>query len=216
MLTSLRRHLSYSNVTASLALFVALSGTSYAVLKVDSGQVANNSLRSADLRDNSVRSRDLRNRTIRARDVGRNALGAAVVNEGSLGRVPRAGEAERVGGATAGDLRVRCPEGTIAKAGVCIESTPRSALGFHGATTVCDNAGRALPSMPELSRFATLHGPLAAEGEWTSSVYLYSPNGGTTFDQLEALLVGGGGDVGHARVNAPNPHPFRCVALPAN
>ena len=55
MLSAFRKRLSYSNVTATLALFIALGGTSYAVIRVDSGDVVDNTLRSADLRDNSVR-----------------------------------------------------------------------------------------------------------------------------------------------------------------
>ena len=68
MLSSLRKHLSYSNVIATTALFIALGGTSYAVLRVDSREVVNNSLRSVDVRNDSLRSRDIHDRTLRARD----------------------------------------------------------------------------------------------------------------------------------------------------
>ena len=37
VLSSFRKRLSYSNVTATAALFIALGGTSYAVMTVDSG-----------------------------------------------------------------------------------------------------------------------------------------------------------------------------------
>jgi hypothetical protein len=69
--------------------------------------------------------------------------------------------------------------------------------------------------MPQLDRFATSQGPLTPGGEWTASVYLYAA-GGPTFDELEALVLSGGGDVGRDRVNAPIQHAFRCVALPSN
>lgn len=216
MLTWLRQHLSYSNTTATLALFVALGGTSYAVLSVDSQQVVDNSLRSEDLRNNSVRGKDIRDRTIRARDVGRDRLGGGVVKEKTLGTVPRAANAERVGGATAEELRVRCPADTVAKAGVCIESSPHPPDGFLGATNICDQVGRGLPTMPQLDRLARSQGPLSAQGEWTASVYVYATGGGTTFDELEALVLSGGGDVSRERVFFPEQHPFRCVALPSN
>jgi hypothetical protein len=213
----LRDRLTYSNITATLALFVALSGTSYAVLRVDSAQVVDNSLRSIDLRDNAVRTRDIANRTIRARDVGRDTLGAGVVKERSLGRVPRATNADRLGGTSALELRVRCPADTVDKAGVCIESAARPPDGFLGATNFCDNAGRGLPTMPQLDRMARTQGPLSSQGEWTASVYVNPSNpGGTTFDQLETLIVSGGGDVSRERVFTPMQHPFRCVALPSN
>jgi hypothetical protein len=56
-MTHLRR-----NVVAYLALFVALSGTSYAV--------AAGSIGSRQIRDNSVRSKDIRDGNVRAKDVG--------------------------------------------------------------------------------------------------------------------------------------------------
>ena len=215
MLSSLRKHLSYSNVTATAALFIALGGTSYAVIRVDSRDVVNNSLRSADVRNNSLRSRDIRDRTLRARDVRPNALGGGVVKESALGQVPRATDADRVGGLTAQELRVRCPSDTVAKAGVCVERSARPPTGFLGASSTCDNAGRGLPTMPQLDRFARSQGPLTPGGEWTASVYLYA-SGGPTFDELEALVLSGGGDVSRDRVNAPIQHAYRCVALPSN
>jgi hypothetical protein len=73
VLSSFRKRLTYSNVTATAALFIALGGTSYAVIRVDSRDVVDNSLRSTDLRNNSVRSRDVRDRTLHAGDLRRNA-----------------------------------------------------------------------------------------------------------------------------------------------
>jgi hypothetical protein len=215
VLSSFQKHLSYSNVIASAALFIALGGTSYAVLRVDSRDVVNNSLRSVDVRNNSLRSRDVRDRTLRARDLRRDALGGGVVKESALGQVPRATDAQRVGGLTAQELRVRCPSDTLAKGSVCVERSARSPNGFFGASSICDNAGRGLPTMPQLDAFAGSQGPLSPAGEWTASVYLYAA-GGPTFDELEALVLSGGGDVSRDRVNAPIQHAFRCVALPSN
>jgi hypothetical protein len=198
-----------------VALFAALGGTSYAVIRIDSGEVVNNSLRSTDVRNNSLRSKDIRDRTLRARDVGPNALGGGAVKEGALGQVPRATDADRVGGLTAQELRVRCPSDTLAKGEACVEQAARPATGFFGASSTCGNEGRALPTMPQLDRFARSQGPLTPGGEWTASVYLYA-SGGPTFDELEALVLSGGGDVSHDRVNAPIQHAYRCVALPSN
>lgn len=215
VLAALRDRLTYANVTATIALFVALGGTSYAVLSVDSPDVVNNSLRSEDVRNNTVRSRDIRDRTVRARDVRRNTLGAGVINESGLGTVPRAVEAERVGGATAQDLRVACPVDTVAEAGVCLEISPRAANGFSGAASECGGAGRGMPTMPELERFASSHGPLP-QAEWTGSVYRNPAAGPTAVEQLETVLMSGFGDVSYERVNVAVQHAFRCVALPSN
>jgi hypothetical protein len=216
VLTTFRHRLSYSNVIATAALFVALGGTSYAVIGIGSDDVVNNSLRSSDLRNNTVRSRDIRDRTIRARDVTRNGIGGDVIKETSLSRVPRAGDSERVGGATATDLRVRCPADTLAAAGVCVERDARPGAGFFGAINACDNAGRGLPTMPQLDPVASFHGPLGSQGEWTSSVYRNPDNGMNASDQLEAVVLTGSGDVSYERVFLAVQHAFRCVALPSN
>lgn len=71
----MRRHLTYANVTATVALFVALGGGAYAISGVGS----------KDIRDNAVRSVDLRNGSaVRGQDVQRNSLGASAIDEKSL------------------------------------------------------------------------------------------------------------------------------------
>ncbi|MCW3050037.1 MAG: hypothetical protein JWO74_4321 [Solirubrobacterales bacterium] len=64
MIAFIRRHISYANVTATLALVVALGGTSYAAFSLP-----RNSVGSAQIRNSSVRSTDIRNRTIRLTDL---------------------------------------------------------------------------------------------------------------------------------------------------
>lgn len=59
-MSRLRRHLSYANVVASLALFIALGGTSYAALTITSKNVKNESLTSADIKNNSLLSKDFK------------------------------------------------------------------------------------------------------------------------------------------------------------
>jgi hypothetical protein len=211
----LRDGLSYSNVVATAALFVALGGTSYAVLHVASDDVVDNSLRSKDIRNSTLRSRDIRDRTVLGRDVRRNSLGSGAVKESALGTVPRATDAERVGGATAQDLRLRCPADTVPKAGACIERSARGALGFSGAAESCNQAGRGLPTFAQLDPFARGNGPLL-QPEWTASVYRNPDPAGTPAEELEAVLLAGGGDVSYDRVNSPVQHAFRCVALPSN
>ena len=65
---SLRRHLSYANVTGTLALFLALGGTSYAALTITSTNVKNNSLTGADVRNSSLTSADIKNFSLRSAD----------------------------------------------------------------------------------------------------------------------------------------------------
>jgi hypothetical protein len=67
MFTRLRSHLSYANVTATLALFVALGGSSYAALKITGRDVRNNSLTGRDIR--SLTTKDVTDGSLRARDL---------------------------------------------------------------------------------------------------------------------------------------------------
>ncbi len=72
----IRRHLSYANVVATVALLLAAgTGGAYAI----------NSIGSRDIKDDSVRSKDLRDgHGVKAADVRRNALGGRQIDEGSL------------------------------------------------------------------------------------------------------------------------------------
>ena len=72
----MRRALSYSNVMATLAVFVALGGTSYAAITITGKQVRDNSLKSADVRDNSLKSADVKNGSLKAKDFAVGAVPA--------------------------------------------------------------------------------------------------------------------------------------------
>jgi hypothetical protein len=72
----IRRHLTYANVTATLALVLALgAGGAYAVDMIGSGDVRNDSLLSKDLRDGEA---------VQGRDVGKDELGRREVDEADL------------------------------------------------------------------------------------------------------------------------------------
>ena len=70
MLAKLRSCLTYANVMATVAVFVALGGTSYAIAtgSIGSREIENNSVGTKDLRNNGVRGRDVRNGSLLAAD----------------------------------------------------------------------------------------------------------------------------------------------------
>jgi len=68
MFAKFRRHITYANVCSSLALFVALGGTSYAAFKLPQ-----NSVGARELRSGSVASSELRDGSIGARDLSAGA-----------------------------------------------------------------------------------------------------------------------------------------------
>ncbi len=95
MLTRLRSYLTYANVMATVAVFVALGGTTYAVAtgSIDGGAIKNNTVRSKDIRNNDVTTRDLKDNSARGADVSDDSLTGDDVLESSLGTVPSAGTA---------------------------------------------------------------------------------------------------------------------------
>ena len=54
MRRGLRRHLSYANVMATAAVFIALGGSSYAALTITGAEVRDGSLTKRDLRKNTL------------------------------------------------------------------------------------------------------------------------------------------------------------------
>ena len=71
----MRRHLSYANVMATIAVFIALGGASYAAMRVTGKDVVNRSLTGKDIKKKSVKLNRLKGdasaRTCRARRTSR-------------------------------------------------------------------------------------------------------------------------------------------------
>lgn len=86
-LSKLRSHLNFANVVALLALFVALSGTSYAVSKVGAKDIRKNAVRGKHIKRSQVTSGDIRNRTIRPIDIAPSVTGKTL--ESSAGQARR-------------------------------------------------------------------------------------------------------------------------------
>ena len=201
MFTRLRARLNYANVVATLALFVALGGSSYAVSQISGSQLKNNSVAGKKLK--------------------RNTLGGKRIKESRLGTVPSARNARRIGGLTAQELLLRCPQGTLAAADVCVETQPRAPAIYSGAVGDCGTTdgpprpGRRLPTHGELRRAFDLDqmGPIAGGGELTSEVY---PSGSSS-GQLEVLYMTNElGNVGVVPDGPGGERAFRCVADPLN
>jgi hypothetical protein len=73
MFSRMRSHLSFANITALLALFVALSGTAYAAVKlprnsVGAAQIKKNGVRASEVRRGAIGTSEVRNGALRAGD----------------------------------------------------------------------------------------------------------------------------------------------------
>ena len=198
VLDKLRRRLTYANVMSTLALFIALGGSSYAAW--------------------SISGSDVKNRSIAGKKLKRNTLTGKQIRESRLSRVPRARNADRLNGATAASLRIRCPGDTFPSADVCVERAPRGPAAYGSAVLDCalvgtpSGPGRRLPTHGELIAALTAV-PIAAGGELTGEVYPSSSTPGRV-DVLYVTNQGGGVSV------TPNTFAgskaFRCVTDPLN
>src|SRR3954466_14260484 len=155
---------------STLAVFIALGGSSYAAYTISGSSI--------------------KNRSISAKKLKRNTLGGREIKESRLARVPRDRKATRLGGLPAASFKVRCPSDTFPTADVCVERTARAATSYGSA--VLQGAligppaqpGRRLPTHGEL-RAALTAVPLAPGGELTSNVYPSSSDAG----RLDVLVI---------------------------
>jgi hypothetical protein len=79
LIKALRKHLSYANVTASLALFLALSGGAYAAVSL-----SKNSVGAKQIKAKAVGKSELRARSVGAAKLAPNAVSSPAVRDGSL------------------------------------------------------------------------------------------------------------------------------------
>jgi hypothetical protein len=68
MLASLRSRLTYANLMATFAVFIALGGSSYAAITITGKNVKNSSLTGKDIKDSSLKTSDVKNRSLLAKD----------------------------------------------------------------------------------------------------------------------------------------------------
>jgi hypothetical protein len=200
MRDQLRRSLSYSNVVATLAFFVAIGGTSFAAFELT--------------------GRDIKDKSLTGRDIKPDSVGGKRIKESRLGPVPRARNAERLNGVVAARLLVRCPRRTVPVSDVCVELTSRSAAPYTIAAGLCEAVdrrralGRRLPSHDELMTAIGDYGiALAPGGELTRNVYPAGSDPG----HLDVLYITD--DVGSVALTpdtAAGAKAFRCVADPIN
>ena len=94
----LRSHLSFANVIAMIALFVALSGTSYAIKKVGAKDIRKNAVRAKHIKRSQVSSSEIKNKSIRPIDIAPSVTGKTL--ESSAGQARRDAGPTGVGAST--------------------------------------------------------------------------------------------------------------------
>jgi hypothetical protein len=195
--------LTYANVMATIAVFIALGGSAYAVSKIDGSNI--------------------RNRSLTGKEFKTNSLGGKVIKESSLRPVPRAQNAARLGGKPASDYRDRCSQafGEMKPvAGWCLEVASRPPEPYGSAVLACastddlERPGRQLP--PHGVLMAALVRPdfqLAPGGELIGQV-AFPPTIAGTNDAL--YIAEENGRVERVPDNGDGAKSFRCAAPPTN
>jgi hypothetical protein len=74
MFKKVRSRFTYANLMATVAVFVALGGSSYAALSVTGKDVRNSSLTGKDIKNSSLSTKDVKNRSLLAEDFGAGQL----------------------------------------------------------------------------------------------------------------------------------------------
>ena len=98
MLGKFRRHLSYANVMATIAVFLALGGGAYAAATVGSSEI----------KSNAILSRHIKNGQVKNADLAPNSVGGGKIVDGSVGSPDLA--ANSVGGDKIVDGSVGSPD----------------------------------------------------------------------------------------------------------
>lgn len=127
LLSRIRSRLSYANVMASIAVFIALGGSSYAAIKITGRNVV----------DGSLTGRDIKNRSVGVVDLGRGAIKSLKGSKGEGG--------ERGPQGPQGPAGPQGPSGEAAAAKLTIRkafvNVPKDAIG--GATIACESGEKA-------------------------------------------------------------------------
>lgn len=180
----LRRQLSYANVMATIAVFAALGGVSYAATTISGNKLINE----------TVAAKKLKKGTLTSTQVKADSLTGSVIEESSLSTVPSAqtattattaasantassattattaGNANTLDGLTSQQLRVSCPADTELFGGMCWDIDTRPADSWFVASVECGNDGGRLPSLSELIAYAFQEGTQLAGQNWTGDV----------------------------------------------
>lgn len=227
----LRRHLSYANLMASIAVFLALGGVSYAASTFNGGKIVNG----------TVGAKKLKNSTLTSTQVKANALTGSVINESTLSTVPTAqvattaasastagsavtaqsavtanhalaadtaGDAETLDGFSSKQLQVTCPAATELFGGMCWDQSTRPADDWIEASRECGNAGGRLPSLSELIAYVLQPGEQVSGQNWTGDVVDLVSGKETVLTSDEALTG--------ATPSSPASLAYRCLFYRVN
>ncbi|MGE0065855.1 MAG: hypothetical protein AB7T48_00730 [Solirubrobacterales bacterium] len=179
----MRPKLSYANVVASLALFLALGGAAYAAT-----QLPQNSVGTKQIRNGTVTAADVKNQSLTGADVKNQSLTGSDLKPGALNE---------------------CPAGTRRTVGVCFETSPREATGYGLALLDCAGEGKRLPSQGELTAYDSLAytGSQTTQREWVEPSWIDAG-----VEKANYVVALNNGALGFGSSEANTNYQYRCVS----
>jgi hypothetical protein len=146
VVSRIKRHLTFANVVATLALFIALGGSSYAAVRlsansVGSRQIKRDAVKESEIAKSAVESEEVRNGSLRSVDFARLPVGAKG-SPGAVGpRGPKGAQGDR------GPTGPRGPAGADAATSLLVHLAPPSDVAAGASTTIiahCNPGERAI------------------------------------------------------------------------
>jgi hypothetical protein len=174
---NIRRRVSYANVVATLALFVALGGSSYAALTVTGKQVKNGSLT----------GKDVKNRSLGATELSAKAKGALRGNAGAQGPQGLPGPQGPIGSSESNAVVRRDTDEVSSNSTESVDAycLPGERAIGGGASGVNDVSFVDLHSLDFVDR----DGDEVASGTAAAGVYAFLSNSDTTTEATQAWVV---------------------------
>jgi hypothetical protein len=204
----IRPRLSYANVASTLALVLALGGTSYAVTQINGKTIKNRSVPAVKVKKNTLTGTE-----IKESKVGKVPLAALATNATTAlnaTNATHANNADSLGGQPPSAYKLSCPSDTTLAIGECFEFTLRTAATWSDASKTCGGLGRRVPTIGELESARQNNvsvGVPPNNYELSSSLVFDNPT-----DRAYAISPAGN----LLRETLSNTRPYRCILSPTN
>jgi hypothetical protein len=150
----IRQRLTYANVMSSLAVFLILGGaTAFAASKIGANQLKANSVLTGKIKKEAVTTSKLKNNSVTTSKLADGAVTGSKIVASTLGEVPLATEAKKLGGQTAASFVLRSSvlwavvnnSGTLIQGSGAVSSsktsTGRYQVTFNRNVTSCVSIG---------------------------------------------------------------------------
>jgi hypothetical protein len=198
MQPKIRPRLTYANVVATIALFVAVSGAS----AFAATQLAKNSVGSRQLKSKAVTTGKIAPGAVNGSKVAKGSLTGANINLSQLGTVPAATTATAAGNAnTVGGHGATCPAKTTLIRGLCFDTSSTEAANVVQASEACAAKGGWLPTPLELySTKGVLNLGTGSGTDKTFTDDIYNKPGEADY---RTIVIDGAGALEEKEITAP-------------